>query len=1137
MRTRQLPHAAFFTAVFVSLAMTTSSLPTPGDAAEAAGDEVASDTGTDTSAQSRTHAAAPSHWAFQPLVKPTLPTVIDDRWPRGAIDRFVLARLEHERLIPAPEADRYTLARRVSLALTGLPPTPEAVDAFVTDENPRAYSKFVDRLLASSAFGERWGRVWLDLARYADSKGYSSDPLRRIWRYRDWVIDAFNRDLGYDEFTREQIAGDLLPKATTEQILATAFHRNTMTNDEGGTDNEEFRVAAVMDRVNTTVQVWMGLTMGCASCHTHKYDPITQRDYYEFFAFFNNTEDADTPDEAPRLRTPTEAQVREFAALEIERQRLDVELSESEFAALEEKWQAAVESQDQSWTILPGVQIDSQSGAQFRELADNSLVTVDGSDENDVYTFEWQGDLEGVTAVRIEALPQEEDDSNVRELGRRRGVFNIEEFQLAYKQPSDEAATLAARYVRLEAKSVNESLALAEVEVYGGAENFARRGKAMQSSTAAGGEARRARDGDTGVVSTSRTEAERNPWWEIALDDERSIDRVVVWIAADDPSAPTGVVELDALTLLVFDSDRRLVRREQLSAEGSTAAASREASPRYVEVDVAGDRQLFLKNITASTDAAGVARTPNARDDRDAERRETGAARTRGWTNARPDDERVQTETATSEPVGEKPSGEPRREIAVLQLREVIDRSATDNDRTKVQSAPATLTLRLVQKRGTLRRVRLAVSRAGGFVHALPHVVRRTLHVPTHERSAAELAVLRSHFAAIVDRFRDLDARRARLDRQIDKARASHPTTPIMRELPEDKRRATRMLVRGNFRSPGDEVQPEVFSAFHPLPKGASANRLGVAEWLLDAENPLTARVTVNRLWSRVFGAGIVVTEEDFGTQGSAPSHPKLLDWLAVGFRDNGWDVKHVLRLMVESATFRQRSHVTRDDVERDPDNRLLSRANSFRLEAEMVRDQALAISGLLSRKIGGPSVYPPQPPGLWRAAFNSRDRKWPTSSGADRYRRGLYTFWRRTIPHPSMATFDAPSREICTLRRSRTNTPLQAFVTLNDPTFVEAAQALARRILLHGTSTDAERAAWGLRLALARPPRQEAIDAVVRLVESEREHFRRQSGAAEKVATDPLGPLPTGVEPAEAAAWTVASSVLLNLDGVLMRR
>jgi mono/diheme cytochrome c family protein len=708
------------------------------------------------------------HWAWVAPKPLPLPEVRSKARPRNGIDFWILARLEKEGLKPSPAADRYTLLRRVSLDIRGLPPTPQEVDRFIQDPAPDAYEKAVDRLLDDPAFGERWARMWLDLARYADSAGYGSDPLRpNIWRYRDWVISAFNRNLPYDQFTIAQIAGDLLPNPTLEQRMATAFHRNTMTNTEGGTDDEEFRVAAIKDRVDTTMQVWMGLTIGCAKCHSHKFDPITQKEYYSFYAVFNQTTDNDQPDEAPVIPAPT--------------------------PEITERVQ----------------QIDARIAALRHSL----------------------------------------------------------------ETPSPALAAAQAK-------------------------------------------------------------------WESGL------------------AVPN--------------------------------AAARKGMPKEV---------LTIIDISAEK-------------------------------------------------------------------------------RTKAQTE--------------------ALAR--------------------HFRSIApELKPLRDEIAA------------------REKSKPAIPTLPVMVELPANRHRVTRLLRKGNFLDPGDPVEPGVPQALHSYPAGARPNRLGLAKWLVDPNNPLTARVAVNRFWAQIFGTGLVETEEDFGTQGDPPSHPELLDWLAVHYKESGWNTKALLRLIFTSATYRQTSKATPELLDKDLRNRLLARGPRVRLEAEMVRDQALALSGLLSRKVGGPSVFPAQPGGLWQAAFNGQ-RTWTTSKGEDRYRRGLYTFWRRTVPYPSMATFDAPSREICAIRRIRTNTPLQSFVTLNDPVYVEAAQALARRIVHEGGLSLEARVRFALQLCLGRPPRAEELDPLVTLYNAEYERYRKDPQGAVALATEPIGPLPPGMEPADLAAWTAVANVLLNLDGLLTK-
>jgi hypothetical protein len=670
------------------------------------------------------------HWSYVPPTRPQPPQVRDAAWPRTPIDRFVLARLEAEELAPQPEADRATLARRLALDLTGLPISPEEIDAFVADPSSDAVEQLVDRLLAHDGYGEHMARQWLDLARYADSAGYADDPPRTIWGYRDWVVRAFDANMPFDEFTIRQIAGDLLPEARLDDRIATAFHRNTLTNSEGGTIDEEFRTVAIVDRVNTTMSTWMGTTAACAQCHTHKYDPISQEDYFSLYAVFNNTADADRRDETP-------------------------------------------------------------------------LVEI--------------------------------------------------------------------------------------------------------------------------------------PWSEI-----------------------------DA-------------KRAPLEA-------------RIAEI-VAGIPQL-----------------------------------------------------------SREPSQQPPEPPEFRPARELLDG-------------------------------------------------------------------LRKELAGL-----------------------PRPTVPVLEELAGDQRRVTHLQERGNWQALGPVVHegvPKVF-ATPAVGEAERIDRLVLARWLVDPANPLTARVIVNRLWERFFGIGIVATSEEFGSQGDLPTHPELLDWLAVELVERDWDLKAVIRLIVTSSVYRQSSKAPVELVAHDPDNRLLARGPRVRLTAEEIRDQALAASGLLSRKKGGPSVNPPQPSLGLSAAFGS-GIDWQPSSGEDRYRRGLYTTWRRSNPYPSMATFDAPNREVCTIRRPRTNTPLQALVTLNDPVYVEAAQALARRMVREAAGQPAIDATdqavsivrRGFRLVLAREPREAETTRLTQLFDEARAGYEAAPEQALAMASDPLGPLPEQMagDAASMAAWTVVANVLLNLD------
>jgi hypothetical protein len=1025
------------------------------------------------------------HWAWHKPKKLPLPSVQRADWPRQALDHFVLGRLEQARLAPAPEANRYLLVRRVYLDLVGLPPTPAEVDAFVNDPSAGAYERMVDRVLADPAYGERWARVWLDLARYADSKGYGSDPLRNIWRYRDWVIEAFNRNLPYDQFTVEQLAGDLLPHPTPDQVLATAFHRNTMANDEGGTDDEEFRVAAVKDRIETTMQVWMGLTMGCAKCHSHKFDPITQREYYQAYALFDQTEDADRGDESPQVPTPTVRDRQQLANRHAQIAAIQAELEtpppdiDAELAA----WEQAVRQQSAGWTPLE-MTATASDGVTFESLPDRSLRAGGANPDRSTYHLEATASASKITAIRLEALPDETLPQSGP--GRAEGNFVLNELNVA-------AAPLvpkpvAGRFVRVEIPGANKTLSLAEVQVFSGSENVALAGKASQSSIYGDAAAGRAIDNNTDgnyeKQSVTHTADGDNPWWEVDLGRIVQIDRIVVWNRTDSNLQS----RLKDFRIVVLSESREPVWQRTDAEPPQADASFALAEPTRVELsDASADFSQADWPIERAIDG--------------------NVAADSGW--------------AISPQVG-KPHD------AVFRFRRPLE-----------FKGGAKLKLSLVQSYGgqhTLGRFRVSVTDAASPLAAVPSRVHEIMLVEPNARSSDQRSELARYFWSQAPATDALRARMAQLNAEIKEIEKQIPMTPIMRELAADKRRVTHTMIKGNFRVPGEPVTPALPAAFHPLPRGAELNRLGLARWLVDRDNPLTARVMVNRLWAQLFGMGLVATQEDFGTQGFAPTHPELLDWLAVEFMEGGWDIKDLLRQIVTSATYRQSSSPAPEVLVQDPNNLLLARGPRFRLEAEMVRDQALAIAGLLSRKQGGASVYPPQPPNLWRAAFNGQ-RTWATSAGDDRYRRGLYTYWRRTVPYPSMAVFDAPSREICSLRRISTNTPLQAFVTLNDPVYVEAAQSLARRIVGEAGPGAAERAALALRLALSRPPKPEQVAQLVALYESELEHYRKSPDAAVQLATDPLGPLPAGYEASELAAWTVVANVILNLDGVLTKR
>lgn len=852
------------------------------------------------------------HWAFTPPTKAPFPKTKLADWAIAPLDHFVLGKLESQGLKPSPTADRAEWLRRVSLDLAGLPPTIEQADRFLADESDQAFEKVVDRLLNSESFGEHWARMWLDLARYADTKGYEKDRHRDIWRYRDWVIAALNRDTPYDQFTIEQLAGDLLPEPTTDQLLATAFHRNTMENDEGGTDDEEFRVAAVKDRVDTTIQVWMGLTMGCAKCHSHKYDPISQQDYYAFYAFFNQTEDADR--EPPVIPTPTATQREQVQSFEAELSQLDQQLNNetSEFVEAWKIWQAQFDDQP-IWKPLRLSSLESNAKIKLDQEADGTL-DVDGElPEKD--TWKLVVDLtagQTITAIRFDTFPKQAggkwSDKNVA----------MRELTVESLEPGKEPRQLKLTQPRAD---------------------FSQRG------------------------------------WEVA----RAIDGKsdAGWAFSPQASQPHAAV---------FDLSEPLT-------------AGTEQQLRFTIDQEYGQGLTFDRfRISASSHP-------------------------------------VEWLTADLDPDSK--------------LKTTFQR----------QIYPETKTL---------------IGR--------------------------------------IDNLRN----------SLNKVKREIPKTPIMRELSEAKQRVTRTHVRGNFLDPGDEVSPALLPEFGDLPDEQVVNRLGVARWLMHPSNPLTSRVMVNRIWARLFGIGLVETEEDFGMQGLPPSHPQLLDWLAVEFREEGWSIKQLIREIVLSQTYRQTSAATDQQVANDPRNRLLGRGPRFRLTAEIIRDQALAAAGLLTQKIGGPSVMPPQPGGVWKTTYSGED--WKNSEGPNRYRRGLYTYLKRTSPYPAMITFDAGSGEVCQIRRVRTNTPLQALVTLNDTVFVESAGALAQQMEQAGDSINAK-ISHGFRRVLTRQPNPIELKRLVTFYQDVG-HEIEDGEALLKAA---------GLKTGDPKLIAVAN-VLLNLDETLMK-
>jgi hypothetical protein len=886
----------------------------------------------------------PIHWAYVKPVSPAPPRTKTSRWVRNPIDAFVLAKLQKEKLKPSPEADRATLIRRLSLDLIGLPPTLAEVDAFVADKRKDAYDRLVDRLLASPHYGEKWTREWLDLARYADTHGYEKDPRRSMWPYRDWVIQALNADMPFDEFTVEQIAGDLLPKATREQKVASGFHRNTMFNTEGGVDAEQSRVETIVDRVNTTAGVWLGSTMGCAQCHTHKYDPFTIKEYYQMFAFFN---DCDEPE--LDLPSPEQAKHRDRLKADIAQQEKDYKKQTPELAAAQAAWEKKHLEEEARWTALDATNYSSAGSATFTKLADKSLLAGGKNSTNDVYTVTAPAALEKITGMRLEVFP--DNSLPQKSLGRDpNGSFVLSRFEVTAAPAERPEAAQKLVFTNASAEYTQE-----------------------------------------GHSVTNLIDGKPGPGWAISASENKYKTERAAYFELEKPLAiPGGAI----LTVTL--------RNDSIWSVANVGRFRIAVTEKEKPVELPG---------VSSHIRAMLAESPDRR-----------------------------TEKQTNE------------------LNDVF------------------------------------------------------------REQAPELKPVREQLA--------------KLREEEKKLKEAIPTTLVMKERKEP--RETHVLARGNFLSPGEKVAPGVPAILPPLPAGETNNRLTLARWLVSADNPLTARVTVNRIWGQYFGHGLVETVEDFGTQGERPTHPELLDWLATEFVRQGWSMRALHRLIVTSATYRQSSRTTPALLERDPYNRWFARGPRFRVPAETVRDICLAASGLLTEKIGGPSVFPYQPDGIWTQIYSGD--KWETSKGEDKYRRGLYTFWRRTSPYPAFMSFDSPSRELICTRRARSNTPLQALTTLNDPAFVEAAEALARRMMNEASGGAEQRAAYGFRLCTSRPPGKQELKRIVALYNEELQRYNEDGKAAEKLIKGDSDKPPVDVKPAEAAAWTVVANVLLNLDETITK-
>ncbi len=917
------------------------------------------------------------HWSFEPPVRAQPPTVSDNSWPKNPIDNFILARLDRESLKPRGEADRATLLRRLALDLTGIPPTPSDIDAFVNDKRSNAYEKQVDRLLSSSRYGERMAIRWLDAARYADTNGYQTDAERFMWRWRDWVIESFNQNKPFDQFTIEQLAGDLLPNPTLDQIIATGFNRNHRGNGEGGSLAEEFIVEYWVDRVETASTVFMGLTMGCARCHDHKYDPLSQREFYSMIAFFNNIDEMGRVfkygNSPPMVPAPTPDQ-------QVQVRALDARLASAKatFEALRSK----AESAQRTWenSLAGDTDWQPRDALLARYSLDNTAPGVDSSAKPLKAAFK-----DGPESYAGGKLAQAAtfDGKRYIEAGQIAQFSFYNSFTLsAWIYP-----TAADGAIVTKAKDVDEESG------YG---LYLRNGK-LQANLVQ-------RWLDDAIRVETEQPLELNRWHHVAM----SYDGM------------------------------RIAQGVRLYVDGALAK-----------------KKILLDELNQNFQAKDPLRI--------------------GAGNA-------------------------------LRFHGSIDDVRVYND---------------------------ALPAADLAVLALPESLPAIAAIPPDRRTQPQRDKLRTAF---LDQFAGAEIRQAwnnlrEAGKEREKFLFNLPTVMVMREMKTPRK--TNLLLRGAYDHPGEEVSRTTPAALPPIPADLPRNRLGLAKWLTSPEHPLTARVTVNRFWQMLFGAGLVRTVEDFGSQGEAPSHPELLDWLATEFVRTGWDVKGILKTIVMSAAYRQDSNASPSVIQQDPDNRLLARGPRFRLPAETVRDQALSVSGLLVEHLGGPSVKPYQPAGLWEELSGQR---YARDKGPGLYRRSLYTYWKRSAPPPGMMTFDSAAREACTVRETRTNTPLQALTLMNDDTYIEASRKMAERMIREGGASPESRIAYGFRLATAHAPRERESAVLLRGFHHYMDRYRTHPDAAQKLLAHGDTPPDASIPAPELAAYSSVASLILNLDETITK-
>jgi hypothetical protein len=1047
------------------------------------------------------------HWAFQSIARPDVPAAGAPDWAKNPIDNFVAARLASNDISPSPEADRRTLARRLYLDLTGLPPAITDMEAFLADQQPGAYDRLVDTLLASTEHAEHMARFWLDAARYSDTNGYHIDNERYMWPWRDWVINAYKENKPFDEFTVEQLAGDLLPDATKDQKLASGFNRNHMINFEGGIIADEYRTQYVMDRVDTTGTVWLGLTMNCVKCHEHKYDPISHEEYYKLFAYFNTISekgiDGRDGNALPRMRATTNKQETRLKGLEAEIAAIRTEMRKPmpEVDSTQATWEVQNQEKLQSkWISLTPTAATATNGTTLTPEEEGVVVASGENPAKEVYEASYAVDESGITGLRLEFLTDPEAPDN--SLGR------------------SENGNMVLSELEVEVSSATGKPDFKRVAMISGDVDYAQKTLGIEKSI----------DGklDTGYGAGGQ---------------EAPGNRTAVFV----PDAPLGS---GGGTLL------KVRLRHESNFTGHNAGRFRVSITTDTAMARARLDQWYVAGPYTAPDGKAAFETayePETGIDLDA----TYPDGRQKWQLVVPGYEDGKIHSLSG------------RVCATYLHRKILSPTARkttlsvgSNDAIKIWLNGRVVHDNNIQRGVDKNQDQIRVDLNAGENELLmkvvnygnsyafffentqeqtgeyPVAVELILAKPDGDRSLKEKHALRDFYRKTnSSEWQALDSKLAALREEKVAFEKGLPTAMIMDQMEEP--RDTFLLTRGQYDLPAQKVEAGVPECLPPMAEDEPNNRLGLARWLVAPENPLTARVTINRYWQQYFGIGLVKTTEDFGSQGEMPSHPALLDWLSSEFVESGWDVRHIHRLIVTSATYRQASRHRVETKTLDSNNRLLAHAPRLRLDAEAVRDNALAISGLLKNEVGGPSVRPYQPLGLWQevgygGGFTAQ--VFTLGEGDELYRRSMYTFWKRTSPPPSMMLFDAPNRETCTVKRSRSNTPLQALTLLNDPQFVEASRFLAQRMMTETGDTPEERLNHAFLLAVARPATEQELAVLGRLYKSELASFQQEPSRAEKLLAVGKAPANASLDKSELAAWSTVASVILNMDETITK-